>query len=303
MSKVRINDLARELEVKSRAILDVLREVGVTDPKTHSSSLEGDEAQRVRAHFQRGSGRNGGSASAKNDNGGAQRIDWSRVQKPGDVLRAIQQRKEEADRPPAPRPQAAPQQAAPQPSTTAVRPPSAPTPTANAAAPAAGQHCTSGVTRSCCAITAGAAGAAAYCAAAAPGPEHRHSATASTSHRGKTAGWARGGPSPGLCRAAIGTTASDFVGCAEQPGCGASGAPAGGTVADCSAHCAAGSACRCSAGRHCTCSDRFRTYGCTAAGCSARAGYSGSRGARSAGPCCAAGKACDYAADRSTACL
>src|ERR1700736_4812825 len=123
MSKVRINDLARELEVKSRAILDVLREVGVTDPKTHSSSLEGDEAQRVRAHFQRGSGRNGGSASAKNDNGGAQRIDWSRVQKPGDVLKAIQQRKEEADRP-APRPPAPLPQAAPQPSTAAaVRPP------------------------------------------------------------------------------------------------------------------------------------------------------------------------------------
>src|SRR5882757_11147475 len=105
MSKVRINDLARELEVKSKAILDVLLEVGVTDTKTHSSSLEADEAQRVRTHFQRGSGRNGGSAAAKNE--GAPKIDWSRVSKPGDVLKAIQQRKEEADRP-APRPQAAP---------------------------------------------------------------------------------------------------------------------------------------------------------------------------------------------------
>src|ERR1700731_2335244 len=136
MSKVRINDLARELEVKSRAILDVLREVGVTDPKTHSSSLEGDEAQRVRAHFQRGSGRNGGSAAAKNDNGGAQRIDWSRVQKPGDVLKAIQQRKEEADRP-APRPQTAPPPSAPPPAATVVRPPSAPTPTASSPTAAA----------------------------------------------------------------------------------------------------------------------------------------------------------------------
>ena len=54
MSKVRINDLARELEVKSRAILDVLDIVGVTEKKTHSSSLELDEAERVRAHFQRG---------------------------------------------------------------------------------------------------------------------------------------------------------------------------------------------------------------------------------------------------------
>ena len=40
MSKVRINDLARELEVKSKAILDVLTLVGVTEKKTHSSSLE-----------------------------------------------------------------------------------------------------------------------------------------------------------------------------------------------------------------------------------------------------------------------
>ena len=48
MSKIRINDLARELEVKSKAILDVLTEVGVTEKKTHSSSLEADEAERVR---------------------------------------------------------------------------------------------------------------------------------------------------------------------------------------------------------------------------------------------------------------
>ena len=51
MSKVRINDLARELEVKSKAILDVLLEVGVTEKKTHSSSIEDHEAVKVRAHF------------------------------------------------------------------------------------------------------------------------------------------------------------------------------------------------------------------------------------------------------------
>ena len=49
MSKVRINDLARELEVKSKAILDALTEVGVTEKKTHSSSLEEHEADKVRA--------------------------------------------------------------------------------------------------------------------------------------------------------------------------------------------------------------------------------------------------------------
>ena len=45
MSKIRINDLARELEVKSKAILDVLPLVGVTEKKTHSSSIEVDEAE------------------------------------------------------------------------------------------------------------------------------------------------------------------------------------------------------------------------------------------------------------------
>ena len=48
MSKVRINDLARELEVKPRAILDVLPELGVTEAKTHSSSLEADEAEETK---------------------------------------------------------------------------------------------------------------------------------------------------------------------------------------------------------------------------------------------------------------
>ena len=51
MSKVRINDLARELEVKPRAIIDLLPELGVDGVKTHSSSLELDEAEKVRAHF------------------------------------------------------------------------------------------------------------------------------------------------------------------------------------------------------------------------------------------------------------
>src|SRR5215475_2806518 len=51
MSKIRINDLARELEVKSKAILDVLVQVGITEKKTHSSSVEEHEAEKVRAHF------------------------------------------------------------------------------------------------------------------------------------------------------------------------------------------------------------------------------------------------------------
>ncbi len=62
MSKVRINDLAREMEVKSRQILDVLAELGLAAGKTHSSSLEDDEAEKVRAQFERGT-RSGGHGS------------------------------------------------------------------------------------------------------------------------------------------------------------------------------------------------------------------------------------------------
>src|SRR5271156_5179547 len=106
MSKVRINDLARELEVKSRAILDSLTAVGVTEKKTHSSSLEADEAERVRQHFHRG-GKNG-AGPAKAESEPKQKIDWSRVSKPGDVLKAIQQRKDEAAAAGAQRPPIAP---------------------------------------------------------------------------------------------------------------------------------------------------------------------------------------------------
>ncbi len=128
MSKVRINDLARELEVKSRAILDVLDIVGVTEKKTHSSSLELDEAERVRAHFQRG--RSGAAGSRADTAAPKPKIDWSRVSKPGDVLKAIQQKKEEVAAPPQRPMPAAPVPAAP----VAVLPASA---SGVAAAPAA----------------------------------------------------------------------------------------------------------------------------------------------------------------------
>jgi hypothetical protein len=47
-AKIRINELARELEVKPQSIVDLLPELGVTDKKTHSSSLDGDIAAKVR---------------------------------------------------------------------------------------------------------------------------------------------------------------------------------------------------------------------------------------------------------------
>jgi Translation initiation factor IF-2, N-terminal region len=51
-TKIRINDLARELEVRSICILGALPFVNVTEKKTHSSSITVEEAERIRAFFQ-----------------------------------------------------------------------------------------------------------------------------------------------------------------------------------------------------------------------------------------------------------
>src|SRR5579863_10440447 len=99
MSKVRINDLAKELEVKSRAILDVLPELGVSSGKTHSSSLELDEAEKVRAHFahesRHGATHGGGATGRHGAEAVAPKIDLSHISKPGDVLKAILAKKKE----------------------------------------------------------------------------------------------------------------------------------------------------------------------------------------------------------------
>jgi len=51
MNKIRINELARELEVKAHEILDKLPELGVTEKKTHSSSIDEDVALKLRRIF------------------------------------------------------------------------------------------------------------------------------------------------------------------------------------------------------------------------------------------------------------
>src|ERR1700710_2526110 len=91
MSKVRINDLARELEVKSKPILDALKAVGVTEPKTHSSSIEEDEAEKVRAYFKRGA-RPAQSTRPAAESKPA--FNLANVSKPGDALKAILERKQ-----------------------------------------------------------------------------------------------------------------------------------------------------------------------------------------------------------------
>src|SRR5579859_6782464 len=52
VNQVRINELARELEVKAKAIIDLLPGFGVTEKKTHSSSIPADVAEKVRKQIQ-----------------------------------------------------------------------------------------------------------------------------------------------------------------------------------------------------------------------------------------------------------
>ena len=99
MSKVRINDLAREMEVKSRQILDVLVELGLGEGKTHSSSIEEHEADKVRGQFQHGSraAGHGSAASSRASQTITPKIDLSHVSKPGDVMKAILAKKQEQE--------------------------------------------------------------------------------------------------------------------------------------------------------------------------------------------------------------
>src|SRR5579863_3498774 len=166
MSKIRINDLARELEVKSKAILDALPEVGVTEKKTHSSSVEEHEAEKVRAYL-----RGLGEAQTPTKHSRPSRvdsdeiktkIDLSNISRPGDVLNAI--RKQQAPvtaatpsvHPTASASPAAPSVAtvkAPAPPVSAtvpppriIVPPSTPRPTFSAPAPPVAQPPASAVT-------------------------------------------------------------------------------------------------------------------------------------------------------------
>jgi hypothetical protein len=48
---VRINELARELGVKAKTIIDLLPGYGVAEKKTHSSSIPADVAEKVRKNI------------------------------------------------------------------------------------------------------------------------------------------------------------------------------------------------------------------------------------------------------------
>ena len=67
MKKIRINELARELEVKAHEILDKLPELGVHEKKTHSSSIDEDVAEKLRSIFGFSGGGLGPAAEPRED--------------------------------------------------------------------------------------------------------------------------------------------------------------------------------------------------------------------------------------------
>ena len=48
VNRIRINELAREMEVKAEVVLGVLPEIGVREKKTHSSSVNMETADQIR---------------------------------------------------------------------------------------------------------------------------------------------------------------------------------------------------------------------------------------------------------------
>ena len=56
MTKIRINELARQLEVPSHAIIEMLPELGVSEKKTHSSSIDESVEKIIRERLSGGGG-------------------------------------------------------------------------------------------------------------------------------------------------------------------------------------------------------------------------------------------------------
>ncbi len=137
--KIRINDLARELEVKSKVILDILGKVGVTEKKTHSSSIEVDEAEKVKTYYQQ-HGEPGATRSSRSSapvDEFKPKIDLSHISKPGDVLKAITQKAQPqvSHAPSAAVAAQPPRQAVAPPSAVPARPPQQPVASAAPVAP------------------------------------------------------------------------------------------------------------------------------------------------------------------------
>src|SRR5215472_2164387 len=88
MSKIRINELARQLEVKSREVIEKLQELGIAEKVTHSSSIDDDMAERLRRYYS-GDGASERKASAGNG-AGADHDDADEMVAPEPVSRPVE---------------------------------------------------------------------------------------------------------------------------------------------------------------------------------------------------------------------
>ncbi|HTV58452.1 MAG TPA: translation initiation factor IF-2 [Verrucomicrobiae bacterium] len=64
-NQIRINELARELEIKAKVLIDFLPEIGVSEKKTHSSSIDVEHAELVRKHFREEAEKEAAAEAAK----------------------------------------------------------------------------------------------------------------------------------------------------------------------------------------------------------------------------------------------
>src|ERR1700722_13593052 len=79
MSKIRINELARQLEVKSREVIDKLHELGIAEKVTHSSSIDEDKAETLRRYYR---GEDISAAVSSSRNGSATAIEEAETVEP-----------------------------------------------------------------------------------------------------------------------------------------------------------------------------------------------------------------------------
>ena len=108
MSKVRINDLAKELEVKSNEIIALLPQVGITKKMTHSNSVEDHEAEQIKKLLAAKSGSSEATKKAvKAQETVAPKFDFSKLTKPGELARALKGGTAEPAKPAAAKPTAA----------------------------------------------------------------------------------------------------------------------------------------------------------------------------------------------------
>src|SRR4029077_19647177 len=90
MNKIRINVLARELEVKAHELIDKLPELGVTEKKTHSSSVDDDVAEKLRQIF------GGAGARTSADQSGSNGASTAVVEEPPAAHVAVEKPQPEA---------------------------------------------------------------------------------------------------------------------------------------------------------------------------------------------------------------